>query len=298
MARVLGSTRRRGPLRCRLQRRARRRGDQVGRGRRLALSVPARRCVRAARLGHGVHLHGRAAPSKRRRPCRVLPRAGRRRRAGVLPFRHRRDPASAAGRVDVSPSADARTAGSPRRCRVGSPRPPRPRSDGRGQVSAWPGAIALPARPPHQPVLRIGPADPGDTPAARTGAANRARTGRAPPGQRDPTDTPAMVTPAVAVPVVLASIAAIDGALAGFRAATGRNGRIRKRGYYIVAMRRGLAAGAAVLGCLALVLGAVLSTAPDPATRYTDLTHAGTTMLWIIGPFAATVFASLLGYAV
>jgi heme/copper-type cytochrome/quinol oxidase subunit 1 len=107
-----------------------------------------------------------------------------------------------------------------------------------------------------------------------------------------------MVTPAVAVPVLLASIAAIDAALAGYRAATGRNGRIRKRGYYLVAMRRGLAVGAAMLGCLALILGAVLSTAPDPATRYTDFTHAGTIMLWIVGPFAAIVLASLLGYAV
>jgi heme/copper-type cytochrome/quinol oxidase subunit 1 len=98
--------------------------------------------------------------------------------------------------------------------------------------------------------------------------------------------------------VVLVSIAVVDGVLAGFRAATGRNGRIRKHGYYIVAMRRGLAAGAAVLGCLALVLGAVLATAPDPATRYASLTRAGTTMLWVIGPFAAIVLASLLGYAV
>lgn len=49
--------------------------------------------------------------------------------------------------------------------------------------------------------------------------------------------------------------------LPGFRPATGRNGRIRKRGYYIDAMRRGLAACAAVLGCLALVLGVILATA-------------------------------------
>jgi heme/copper-type cytochrome/quinol oxidase subunit 1 len=106
-----------------------------------------------------------------------------------------------------------------------------------------------------------------------------------------------MVTPNVAVPVLLTSIAAIDGVLAGFRAATGRNGRIRKHGYYLVAMRRGLAAETAVLGCLTLVFGTVVATAPDPATRYTELTHAGTTMVWVIGPFAATVLASLLGYA-
>ncbi len=107
-----------------------------------------------------------------------------------------------------------------------------------------------------------------------------------------------MVSTSVAVPVLLASIAVIDGLLAGFRAATGRNGRIHKRGYYRTAMRRGLAGSAAVLGCLALVLGAILVTAPDPATRYPDLTHAGTTMLWLIGPFAAIVLATLIGYAV
>lgn len=107
-----------------------------------------------------------------------------------------------------------------------------------------------------------------------------------------------MVSASIGVPTVLAAIALIDGMMAGFRAATGRNGRIRKRGYYVVAMRRGLAAGATVLGCLALVLTVVLATAPGPATRYTDLTHAGTTMLWIIGPYAAIVVASLAGYAV
>lgn len=106
-----------------------------------------------------------------------------------------------------------------------------------------------------------------------------------------------MVSASIVVPMVLASVALVDGVMAGFRAATGRNGRIRKRGYYVVAMRRGLGAGAAVLGCLALVLVVVLATAPDPAARYTDLTHAGTTMLWVIGPYAAIVVASLLGYA-
>jgi hypothetical protein len=107
-----------------------------------------------------------------------------------------------------------------------------------------------------------------------------------------------MVSASIVVPVVLASIALVDGVMARFRAATGRNGRIRKRGYYVVAMRRGLAAGAAVLGCLALVVALVLATAPDPATQYIDLTHAGTTMLRVIGPYAAIVVASLVGYAV
>ncbi|GAA4474710.1 oxidoreductase [Phytohabitans houttuyneae] len=107
-----------------------------------------------------------------------------------------------------------------------------------------------------------------------------------------------MVSAAITVPATLASIALIDAALAGFRAATGRNGRIRKHGYYLAAIRRGLIAGTAVLTCLALVLTIVLATAPDPSTRYTDLTHAGITMLWIIGPYTAIALASLAGYAV
>lgn len=103
---------------------------------------------------------------------------------------------------------------------------------------------------------------------------------------------------AVAVPAALATIALVDGGFAGFRAATGRNGRIGKRGYYRTATRRGLTAGTVVLGCLAVVLAVVLATASDPAGRYRDLTRAGTAMLWLVGPYAAVVVASLVGYAV
>jgi hypothetical protein len=102
--------------------------------------------------------------------------------------------------------------------------------------------------------------------------------------------------PAVGVPVALASIALVDGVLAGFRAATGRNGRIRKRAYYVVAMRRGLAVGVTVVGCMVLVLGIVLATAPDPAARFNNLTNAGAAMLWVLGPYAAVVVTSLIGY--
>ncbi|MEV0570283.1 oxidoreductase [Dactylosporangium sp. NPDC050588] len=100
------------------------------------------------------------------------------------------------------------------------------------------------------------------------------------------------------VAAVLVAIALVDAALAGFRAATGRNGRIRKRAFYRTAMRRGLVAGAAVLGGLTVVLGAVLVTAPDPGTRYAELARTGSAMLWIIGPFAAVVLVTLAGYAV
>lgn len=102
---------------------------------------------------------------------------------------------------------------------------------------------------------------------------------------------------AVVVPAALASIALIDAALTGYRAATGRNGRISKRRYYLVAMRRGLATGVVLLCCLALLFAVVLGTAPHPAEQYADLTHAGTVMLWVLGPYAAVVLAAIGGYA-
>lgn len=99
------------------------------------------------------------------------------------------------------------------------------------------------------------------------------------------------------VPAALAAIALVDGALAGYRAATGRNGRISKSGFYLVAMRRGLTAGAVVLGFLAVVFGIVLVSAEYPAGRYASMTRAGTAMLWVVGPYAAVVVASIAGYA-
>jgi hypothetical protein len=102
---------------------------------------------------------------------------------------------------------------------------------------------------------------------------------------------------AIAIPATLSAVALIDGTLAGFRAATGRNGRIDKRAYYAHAMRRGLTMGAVIWVILALVLTAILITAPDPSTRFANLIRAGTAMLWVVGPFAVLVVASLVGYA-
>ena len=100
-----------------------------------------------------------------------------------------------------------------------------------------------------------------------------------------------MVTP-IAVPAALCTIALIDATLSGFRAATGRNGRIRKRRYYVAAMRRGLGAGIVVLAAL----GVVLYVASSTHARHARMLDAGTAMLYVYGPFAALVSASLIGY--
>jgi len=100
----------------------------------------------------------------------------------------------------------------------------------------------------------------------------------------------------VIVPVVLSVLALIDAGFAGFRAATGRNARIRKRSYYLLAARRGLVAGAVGLGLVTLLITATLGCSADPGVRYGELVRAGTRMLQILVPFAALVVGSLLGY--
>ncbi|MBB5856486.1 oxidoreductase [Amycolatopsis umgeniensis] len=101
---------------------------------------------------------------------------------------------------------------------------------------------------------------------------------------------------ATAVPVLLGLLALIDAAFAGFRAATGRNARIHKRPYYLLAARRGLAGGAIGLVLVALPVAVALSGSADPGTRYDELVRAGMRMLQVLVPFAALVVASLLTY--
>ena len=101
---------------------------------------------------------------------------------------------------------------------------------------------------------------------------------------------------AVVVPVVLVLLVLIDSGFAGFRAAAGRNARIRKRSYYLMAAGRGFGSGAAGLGLVALVVAVVSGCAADPGARYAELVVAGTRMLLMVAPFAVLVVVSLLAY--
>jgi hypothetical protein len=101
---------------------------------------------------------------------------------------------------------------------------------------------------------------------------------------------------ATVVPVVLGLLALVDAGFAGFRAATGRNARIRKRPYYLVAVRRGVAGGAIGLGLVALLVVVTLGGSADPGARYDALVRAGMRMFQVLVPFAALVVASLLAY--
>jgi hypothetical protein len=100
---------------------------------------------------------------------------------------------------------------------------------------------------------------------------------------------------AVLVPAVLVLLALIDAGFAGFRAATGRNARIRKRSYYLLVAYRGFGGGAVGLGLVALVAAVGLGSSAD-AGAHNELVRAGTRMLWALAPFVALVVVSLLAY--
>lgn len=100
----------------------------------------------------------------------------------------------------------------------------------------------------------------------------------------------------IAVPAVLATLALVDGAFAGFRAATGRNARIDKRLYNLRAARRGLITAAASLLANALFLCIGLACAGDAGRGYDALLAAGVRMLAVLLPFAALVVVSLAAY--
>lgn len=98
---------------------------------------------------------------------------------------------------------------------------------------------------------------------------------------------------AITVPVLLVTLAAADGAFAGFRAGTGRNARIRKRDYNLLAARRGAAASMAGLTVTAVI---TLTGSAVPGHRYADLIEAGTAMLAVLMPYAFAVVISLVAY--
>ena len=95
---------------------------------------------------------------------------------------------------------------------------------------------------------------------------------------------------------VLVPLLLVDGAFAGFRAATGRNARIDKRGYNIRAAVRGFTVAAMSLMIAATVIGAGLASEADGGRTYEALDHAGGRMLLVLTPFAALVVASLAAY--
>ncbi|CAM5233430.1 hypothetical protein GCM10010329_62540 [Streptomyces spiroverticillatus] len=96
--------------------------------------------------------------------------------------------------------------------------------------------------------------------------------------------------------LLLAALALIDAAFAGFRAYAGRDGRIRKSGPTRSAALRGLTIGALALTVTSAFTTAVLLLGGNPAVRYAELDAAAGRMLLVHAPYTAIVAASLACY--
>lgn len=94
----------------------------------------------------------------------------------------------------------------------------------------------------------------------------------------------------------LAALALVDAAFAGFRAYTGRDGRIRKTRHALLAARRGLVVGAPALTLGAAVAVTLLVGAADRGARYAELDAAAHRMLLFYAPYAMVVALSLACY--
>lgn len=99
------------------------------------------------------------------------------------------------------------------------------------------------------------------------------------------------------IPALLAVLAIIDAAFAGFRAAAGRDARIFKRAYYQRAVLLGVGAGVALVLALAAITVAALVLAPSPSALYAELLTIGARMLQVFLAYALLVVAALVLYA-
>jgi hypothetical protein len=101
----------------------------------------------------------------------------------------------------------------------------------------------------------------------------------------------------VVIPALLAFLAVLDAAFAGFRAAAGRDGRIFKRAYYRHALALGAASGAALVAALAALTVTAFLASGDAAALYAELLRIGARMLQVIFVYVALVLAALALYA-
>ena len=100
------------------------------------------------------------------------------------------------------------------------------------------------------------------------------------------------------IPSLLAGLAIVDAAFAGFRAAAGRNARIFKRAYYARHLLLGSLFGALLVAALGALTGLLLAASADPGGRYAELVAVGQRMLWVFVPYAGLVLSALALYLV
>lgn len=96
-------------------------------------------------------------------------------------------------------------------------------------------------------------------------------------------------------PLLLALLAIVDAAFAGFRAAAGRNARIFKFAYYRQSVLRGAWAGVVLVVALGVLTLLALVMVPSPHHQYAELVVVGTRMLGVLGAYAALVIGGARG---
>jgi hypothetical protein len=92
---------------------------------------------------------------------------------------------------------------------------------------------------------------------------------------------------------LLASLVIVDCALAGFRAAAGRDGRLDKRTYYRAAIARGAAIGVLIVIVHGAVTAAVVESASDPHAAWGACVAASRMLVIVYGAYATCTLAAL-----
>ena len=98
----------------------------------------------------------------------------------------------------------------------------------------------------------------------------------------------------MSVVAALATLALFDVLLSGFRAAAGRDGRIRKPPYYRAAIARAAVAAIVVVAANAGLVGALVAAAPSPSDAWAVLLEAGARCVRVFGVFATLVLIAIL----
>lgn len=92
----------------------------------------------------------------------------------------------------------------------------------------------------------------------------------------------------------LSALALFDVLLSGTRAAAGRDGRIAKPPYYRAAAVRSLGAGVLVIAANALLVAALVATAPEPTAAWARMLDAGRRCVEVFAAFATLTLLAIL----
>lgn len=95
------------------------------------------------------------------------------------------------------------------------------------------------------------------------------------------------------IPAVLVALAILDGAFAGFRAASGRDGRIGKTLYFARAMAFGAAVSTLAVVALAGLTALFVTIAPNPSGVWSQLLAMGERLLVVFLSAIALVLVAL-----